>query len=189
MKKILFAIILILILYNTSIFSQNKKAIDSLFIYEINNNDFKLVLDSFIVNEMKYDYYDSTVMFSATIDTNKSKTIIQLFTYKNNKFEISKYDKELYGLIFHNKHYFLISTNSKNFDKNLLKKTNKKHFIKKIEPRKHSFYNKKTKKWVEDTRDYINDSYGTNWMYNYMNDKIYLVRKITGTYNLKEVKK
>ena len=189
MKKIVFTIISILILYNTSVFSQNKKAIDSLSIYEINNNDFKLVLDSFIVNEMMYKYYDSTVMFSATIDTLQGITAIQLFSGDEPRFEILDNEEHLQVFFIHNNHYFIATSRSNYFDEGLFKKTNKKQAVKVITTDEWLKEQSKKEKAGDYSDSVDEEIFATDWIYNYYKGNMYFVRKSKSTYKLKEVKK
>ena len=79
-------------------------------VYQIVNNDLMIVLDSFILNEKQYDYYDTSVVFYANT-MNKNGTVLQFSS--GGKYEGIPVVDELYldstfGVFYHKSHFFLL---------------------------------------------------------------------------------
>lgn len=85
MKKI---IILLLIFITIKSFSQNILK-DTIIIYNIVDEKFKNILDSFLIHEQQYSYYDSSNIFILTLDEYKYRFVIQLISGQKNPYEDS----------------------------------------------------------------------------------------------------
>ena len=71
------SLILVLIIFYFCKFSIAQTVKDSIFIYEINNNEFLAILDSFITHEKQYEYFNKNVtMYLNILDS--SGTCLQL---------------------------------------------------------------------------------------------------------------
>lgn len=79
-------------------------------VYQIVNKDLMIVLDSFILNEKQYDYYDTSVVFYANT-MNKNGTILQFSSggkYSGMPEVEEHYLDSTFGVFYHKSHVFLL---------------------------------------------------------------------------------
>ncbi|HOR81623.1 MAG TPA: hypothetical protein PLF32_03085 [Bacteroidales bacterium] len=128
MKIVLKSILILLLLKHQNVFSQEEFVVikDSIPIYEVVNNDFKEILDSFIVNEKKHSYYDSNLIFDISLEGYQDVTYIMFFLdikrtyyYPNSKHDF----KGSQIMFFYKGNYFIVNNITKYFDDRLLKNT------------------------------------------------------------------
>lgn len=127
MKIILKSILILLLLKYQNIFSQEVIICkDSIPIYEVVNNDFKEILDSFIVNEKNYSHYDSNLIFDISLIgyTDITYIIFSLDIKRTYYYPIPKNNFNGSQIIFFYKgNYFIVNNKTKYFDDRLLKNT------------------------------------------------------------------
>lgn len=99
-------------------------------VYEIVNESFKKALDSFIINEMQYEYYDTNVVLHANV-MNYDGTAIQLSSGCKNCYSpivYNTYVDSTLGIFYYKSHIFTIFGRSI-VNSKLMKKTNEKFKI------------------------------------------------------------
>jgi hypothetical protein len=133
---------------------------DSIFIYKINNDDFRSILDTFINHEKQYKYFNKNVtLFLNILDSNG--TCLQLSSgLIQSTLSIMEYDTTNCGVFYYDSIRFLISGRSP-VDERIFKKGSKKVAVLKIK--------------IEENENAIeNDKYfPTYWIYKYSNAKFY----------------
>lgn len=133
MKKNYLNLVLLLCV-NINIFAQDYKLIklDSIPVYEIINKDFNIVLDSFINEEMQYDYYNANVTFYLRVlnidDTTPCRNCIELSSGNDLKekpltIPLDFRDK-LWGICYYKTHLFIMYGNV-SIDDRIMVKTEK----------------------------------------------------------------
>lgn len=166
MKKIILLIkILFILLYS---FAQKVDMCkDSVFLYSITNTKFKCIIDSFIVHEQQYRYYDSSVVFPMTIDVYPNYTMIQMFSGHrsyNSYLVMEKYLTQI--LVSHQNHLFIVTIRTNGFLGNLFEKTNLKKEVCYLEINKKSI----NEVFEDELFKEIDDYWATTWIYQFKND-------------------
>lgn len=138
-------------------------------VYEIINESFKQALDSFIINEMQYEYYDSNVVLHANV-MNYDGTAIQLSSGCKNCYSQVVYDiyaDSTLGIFYYKSHIFTIFGRSI-VNSKLMKKTNEKFKIYLISSKEQS----------DNINNTIDDSYfPTTWFGILEGDKFIIKNK------------
>lgn len=159
--------ILVLVLYS-KIYSQIFFVInrDSINVYTIVNQDFISIIDSFIVHEKQYDYYNDSITFDFTI-LDQEGCVFQLSSGITQENEIAIFegdDVSLCGVFYSKSHRFFINGRSL-INEYILKKTNSKIQANIV-------------RLNENEEVLIDDSvFPTIWIYIYSNHQFYLSYK------------
>lgn len=165
MKKIiLFIKILFIVLYSSA--QKADTCENSVFVYSITNAEFKCIIDSFIMHEQQYKYYDLSVVFPMTIDVYPNYTMIQMFSGHrnyNSNLVMEKYLTQI--LVSYKQHLFIVTVRTNGFLGNLFEKTNLRQAVCYLEIKK-----KPKNKVVEDEIfKEIDDYWATTWIYQFKN--------------------
>jgi len=134
-------------------------------VYSVINDDFYSILDSFVIHEQQYEYYDTTVIFPITMDIYKDCTMVQLFSgYKRN--DSIKILKENINqlLFFHKQHVFIVNVRTSDSEQTLLKETKYKQLVYYV-----------TYKVIKTNNDaiFIDDYWPTTWIYQFKDEIFY----------------
>ncbi len=155
-KAFLFTKILFIVVYG---FAQKIDSCkDSVFIYSIINTKLECIVDSFIMHEQQYEYYDSSVLFEMTIDIYPDYTMILLMSGNRNNnptIILDKYTENI--VILCKQHLFRTAIRTNGCFKNLFQKTNLKQAVSYFRPNIE----------YEDEDEFTDDYWPTNWIYQY----------------------
>ncbi len=154
-----------LVLCFTSICSycMNKK--DSIPIYKIENRELEHILESFINNEFKYNYFSDSAVFFINVMDFKGE-ILQLSSgYRKIKEEIAVYYPDSNtGIVLYKNYYFILNGRSK---------VNEKIFV-----RTEDYFKDKKIRFVNNLSDgEIDELFPTYWFINLVNGKLIVVNK------------
>jgi hypothetical protein len=176
-------------IYTDNILSKKRIiGIDTMFLFSVINSDFRGILDSFIIHEQQYEYYDSTVVFFVNINIYDSGLNLWLFSGDKNigteiKLAQSDYLKKMF---VHKNHIFLSRINCfgliyNNILNELFQKTDKKIVI---------VYYKNIETEIEEIESFFieDDSYfPTTWIYDfYLHGRFFIEKLKTDLYDQRE---
>lgn len=171
-----FKILIFIIILNSKniLYTQNLILKELIPVYETCNYDFKLILDSFIINEQKYKYYNNNTIFPICIN-NINNDLIIFISSGGSTDTIMRYEKVRPKQIFlyYNNHFFKVVLRNCLIEKSLFIETNrKKEIYYKKEKRK-----KKIKKRIIEIEVEKDEYWITSWIYKYSNNSFFLIEK------------
>ena len=162
-KCILF---ILLFFFIAKVFSQNIiLEQDSVPVYSVINHSFYIILDSFVINEQQYEYYDSTVIFPITMDIYEDYTMIQLFSGNKNNDSIRISINDVKHLLFFYKHHlFIVFVRTQDSEQKLLEETKFKQVV---------YYVKQIKEKNGEIEGFVDDYFPTTWIYQFKDEIFY----------------
>lgn len=165
MRKCTFWFSLILFIIN-DVFAQSiiiKQ--DSLPVYSVINQNFANILDSFVIHEQQYEYYDTTVIFHISMDIYKDCTMIQLFSGNKNNDSIRISINDIKHLLFfYKQHLFIVYIRTQDSEQKLLEETKLKQVV---------YYVKHITKKNDEIAEFIDDYFPTTWIYQFKDEVFY----------------
>lgn len=161
-KAILIIEILIMVLYSFAQKIDSYK--DSVFVYSIVNAELNCIIDSFIIHEQQYKYYDSSVVFPMTVDVYPNYTMIQVFSGNRNDDSILIMEKYLEQIIvLYKQHLFKVTLRTNGFVGNLFERTNLRLAVNYI----GITTNIKNQVVLDEIFEEVDDYWATTWIYQY----------------------